>query len=581
MWTAEMIARRAAAFDRDEQGDEVVFEMPEDLSALSDDDLAGIVDTAVAAFDGLYDAEGDGPSDEDVEQMQTLADALDVIRGEQAERAEARQSARQRADELAARVQPAEEVDEPAAGDGDVEVEMAEQDEQVEPAAEPEPVTAGVRVRGVRRPQPDPQPEPQRASAVIAAAADVPGYSSGQQITTLDVGRAFAARTRGTSREAYKRAFEGGKRVRSQHQLATIRKHFPDELVASSEHAEAAMSAAVDERRLPGGSLVASGGWCAPSETIYDLFEAESRDGIFSLPEIQVARGGIRHTPGPDFSSIFGHDGYFNVSEAEAEDGDYDGYGGDKPLFKVDCPEFTDDRLNLAGVFLTAGILQDTAYPETIDRFVRGTLVAHEHKMAERVLGAIAAGSTVVTMPADPVGATAPILQAVEVQIEDYRTRHRLARAVSLEVVLPYWARGAIRADLSRRLGVELTNVTDAAIGEHFAVRGANVQFVYNWDDLTGDSANRTSWPTSVKALIYAAGTWVRGSSDVITLDAVYDSALFKANEYTAIFSEEGWLVAKRGHDSRVVTIPICADGHTAGGVPVDCDGTEGGESIG
>lgn len=574
MWTAEMIARRAVAFDLDAPDDDgVLFEMPEDLSAVSDEELAALQDQAVEAFDALYDSDSeDGPSDDDVAQMQTLADALDEIRAAQTARAEARQSARERADELAARVQVEPAVED----DADVTAEVDEP--AVEDVVEPElePVTAGVRVRGVRRRQPEPQPEQERGTAIIAAAADVPGFAAGQEISTLQVGQAFAARTRGTSRESYKRAFDSGKRVRSQHQLAMVKKHFPAELIASSENAEAQMAAAVDERRLPGGSLVASGGWCAPSETIYDLFEMESRDGIFSLPEIQIARGGIRHTPGPDFSSIFGHTGYFNVTEDEAEAGDFDGYGGDKPFFKVDCPDFTDDRLNLAGVFLTAGILQDTAYPETIDRFVRGTLIAHEHKMAERVLGAIEGDSTVVTMPADPVGATAPILQAVEVQIEDYRARHRLARATSLEVVLPYWVRGAIRADLSRRLGVELTNVTDAAINEHFSVRGANVQFVYNWDDLTGPAADRLAFPTSVKALIYAAGTWVRGSSDVITLDAVYDSELFKANEYTAIFSEEGWLVAKRGHDSRVVTIPICTDGHTAGGVAVDCDGTEG-----
>ena len=44
--------------------------------------------------------------------------------------------------------------------------------------------------------------------------------------------------------------------------------------------------AAGDEKRLPGGSLVAAGGWCSPSETLYDLCQYETVQGILDLPEI-------------------------------------------------------------------------------------------------------------------------------------------------------------------------------------------------------------------------------------------------------------------------------------------------------
>lgn len=581
MWTAQDIALRATLFSQSPTGDdERTFEMPEDLAALDDGTLAELGVDAVSMFEEIYEAgEDQDLTDDQVEALETLAWYITTIRAEEGRRAEARQAARQKADELAAQVAEAPAEDAPV-DEAAVEEPAAEAVEEPVDEPQPEPVTAStVRVRGVPRsqPAPDPQLEPVRPTAVIAAAADVPGHSAGQTITTLDIGRALTTRARGMNRAHFEQAYKSGRRMRQQYSLASIRKAFPAELVASSDTADAVLAAAVDESRLPGGSLVASGGWCAPSETLYDLFEVETTDGLISVPEIQVTRGGIRHTPGPDFSSIFDGSGYFTFSEDEDTAGDYDGYGGgEKPLMKVDCPEFVDDRLNVAGVQITAGILQESAYPETVERFVRGALVAHEHKMAERVIGAMVAQSTVVTMPADPVGALAPTLQAIEVQIEDYRQRHRLARATSLEVILPYWVRGAIRSDLSRRLGVEMTNVTDAVIGAHLTARGANVQFVYNFDDMTGSAASRTAWPTQVKALIYAAGTFVKGVSDVITLDAVYDSALFRVNDYTALFSEEGWLVAKRGHDSRIVTIPICADGHTAGGVAVDCDGSQG-----
>jgi hypothetical protein len=218
----------------------------------------------------------------------------------------------------------------------------------------------------------------------------------------------------------------------------------------------------------------------------------------------------------------------------------------------------------------------DRAYPEVIERLVSGALVAHEFKQARRKLDRIVAGSTAVTMPADPVGATAPILSAIELQVEDYKQRHRIGRGRSLEAVFPYWVRGAIRADLSRRLGVDMLSISNEQIGGFFAQRGVNAQFVYELDDLTGAASARTAFPDDFKFLLYLEGTWIAGTQSVITLESIFDSALVEQNIYTQLFTEEGWLVAKRFHDSRVVTVPICASGHVAGGVSVDCDGSEG-----
>ena len=74
--------------------------------------------------------------------------------------------------------------------------------------------------------------------------------------------------------------------------------------------------------------------------------------------------------------------------------------------------------------------------------------------------------------------------------------------------------------------------------------------------------------------LLYAAGTWVKGGTDVITLDTIYDSVLLGQNDYIALFSEEGWLVAQRCPDSRVVSVGVCPDGATAAGVDIACDGS-------
>lgn len=44
------------------------------------------------------------------------------------------------------------------------------------------------------------------------------------------------------------------------------------------------------------GHLVASGGWCAPSEVVYDMNPVLAMEGMLTIPdEVKITRGGIRH----------------------------------------------------------------------------------------------------------------------------------------------------------------------------------------------------------------------------------------------------------------------------------------------
>ena len=49
---------------------------------------------------------------------------------------------------------------------------------------------------------------------------------------------------------------------------------------------------------------------------------------------------------------------------------------------------------------------------------------------------------------------------------------------------------------------------------------------------------------------MYPAGTWVKGTADVINLNAVYDAAELATNIYTALFFEQGILTAQLCYDS-------------------------------
>lgn len=601
------------------------LEIPENLTDLSAADLGDLRSKAVDAFQTLY--AGGEFTDEDLATLGTLTEGIEALSAEIGAREQAAAERAAKAAEMAAKVgadkpapsdedKPAEDGedsdDTPAEEKADAEDDSAEAEAEKKAAekkakaaaadveteaqvdAEPEVVTASaprgpIKLSGIRRHVHTPAPAITEETSVEDTApkarmtvADVPGFAADSDATFEDLAVALDRRLQGFNSGAYAAAARAGRAMSERHSLAVVRKTFDERATVSSpESADAAMAFAVNEKNLPGGSLVAAGGWCAPSETVYDLLEDESRDGLISLPEINVTRGGIKFTKGPKFADLYAAPS-FNFTEAEAKEGKYQPTSatdptnkvGAKPVYRVPCTDFEEVRLSAAGIHIQAGLLQQRGYPELVARTIRGALVAHEHKMSERIIASMETQSTAVSMDAGQIGAAAPILTAIELQVEHYRYAQRLSRSTTLEAVFPYWVRGAVRTDLSRREGVDLIDVPDSRIDAWFRSRGVNAQFVYDWQALTGEAGAFKGWPVSLKFLLYSAGTFVKGSQDVITLDTVYDSVLLGQNDYTALFTEEGYLVAKRGHDARVVTVPLNPNGGTGTGIKLLANGT-------
>lgn len=598
------------------------LEIPENLTDLSAADLGDLRSKAVDAFQTLY--AGGEFTDEDLATLGTLTEGIEALSAEISTREQAAAERAAKAAEMAAKVgadkpapaddeedgTPAEEKAEAEADVAEAEAEKADAEKaekkakaaaaDVEPAAEvdaepeTEAVTAAaprgpIKLSGIRRHVHTPAPAITEETSVEdttpkarMTVADVPGFAADSDASFEDLAVALDRRLQGFNSGAYAAAARSGRAMSERHSLAVVRKAFDERAtVGSPESADAAMAFAVNEKNLPGGSLVAAGGWCAPSETVYDLLEDESRDGLISLPEINVTRGGIKFTKGPKFADLYAAPS-FNFTEEEAKAGKYAPTSatdltnkvGAKPVYNVPCTDFEEVRLSAAGLHIQANLLQQRGYPELVARTIRGALVAHEHKMSERIIASMETQSTAVSMDAGQIGAAAPILTAIELQVEHYRYAQRLSRSTTLEAVFPYWVHGAIRTDLARRQGVDLMDVPDSRIDAWFRSRGVNAQFVYDWQALGGEAGAFKVWPGSLKFLLYSAGTFVKGSQDVITLDTVYDSVLLGQNDYTALFTEEGYLVAKRGHDARVVTVPLNPNGGTGTGIKLLANGT-------
>jgi hypothetical protein len=352
--------------------------------------------------------------------------------------------------------------------------------------------------------------------------------------------------------------------------VAKFNVEYPEDLVIDRGVDDMEVLAnAAKESRLPGGSLTAAGGWCAPSETIYDFCEGETLDGLISLPEVNVKRGGINFTKGPQFSDFYGvpwtNGAGFLQTEADAIAGET------KDCFDITCPPFTEVRLDAVGLCIRVPILTDAAYPELTRRVISGQMTAQQHRISANIISRIVT-LTGAARTITGLGSTvSDSLEGLELLADERREQFRLGLSQSLEVLLPFWAKGMFRSDLARRQGVAAEAISDAQINAHFTARNLAPQWLYNWQPLSGlAGAPVEEYPATYEALMYPAGTFVVGKADVINLSAVYDAASLEENLYTGLFTEQGILVAEMCYDSDRLTLPVCNAGRV-GAADITC----------
>lgn len=417
--------------------------------------------------------------------------------------------------------------------------------------------------------------EDNKPSFRILAAADT-GFSTGQELDSwLEVAKAFNARSR---------THGGG--TAQQSTVATIKREFGNDFAVSDGDDDVTIMTKMDnvrdEKRLPGGSLLAGAGWCAPSETIYTTCNEITTDGLLSVPEIGARRGGIRHNQGIQFDTIFGSGTGFNIlTEAQVI------ADTTKTCVAIPCPSFVDDRLKVAALCLTGDILQNRGYPEFVSTFVQGAIAAQAHNVNRQIIADMVTDSTAVDMTAcapwtSDGSVVSQVMSAVDTAILDIQYRMRLQRNQTVEIVFPYWLKGQLRADWIRRNGPMDPDLSDAMVDGLLRTRNARAQWVYDWQDsftstgvsggpFPGSDTPICALPTQVRFLAYPAGTWVVARQDVIRLDTIYDSVNLATNKVTQLFLEDGFRAMRFCPVSRVYTINICSNGSTGVQRAVTC----------
>ncbi len=569
------------------------FEAPADLTLVGDADLTELEARAVAAYEAVNTKADITP--EDIAYAGRIADDLDRVRAELRVRATRADEQQKLAQQETARRMAAltERVKGPDTGEGGQAAKSDKVDltaDQITQAAvqgvtlalfggdDVKLAEAKRRFASLGETQAHaPKPKVQdRLPNAVTASIDVPGVAHGTDMTDI------AALADAFQRKAKAIPVTRDGKGAPWHQVASIKNQFDHIVDDRTPHGTIEELWKDMTKPEAQKALVAGGGWCAPSQIMYDFFNiAEPSDGLIDLPTVGVSRGGIRFPVSPAIGDVFfqnagsnpasGMGGFaFAMSNAtdpwlwtETDDQLTVTGSVNKPTLRVPCPTFNEVRLECYGLSLTAGNLTDDAYPEATQNFIRLLRAAYSHAINARLISLMdtaAGGATSIGATATDAPSTR-LLNAIALAATDYRAKFAMSTRAVLEVVVPYWIREVIRADLGWKPGLadtSLLTVADAQIDAFFAVRNVRVQWVNDYQvrgaNQPGSSSNLTVWPTTVNFLVYAAGTFLHGTGLQLDLGVIRDSVLNAENDFTAVWAEECHLIAQVGHSARKYT---------------------------
>lgn len=573
------------------------------VAELSADELQELDGLIVARAGELAEAS----TDEDLQELQTLATRATEVRTRQDElAAEEEQRVTQREELLSQITPPVAEGEgtgdgegegtttegegttegtttDEGAGDGTTSTEGGEGEGSTSsegegaPAA-PEAVAAAAAAATRRRPAPGraggtrtPASNvrtPAAEVAAIVAGGDIPRFSVGQHLTFEQLGEALAEKLHAM----------GGGRVRTPGRalVASIRTEYPEERRLTGDPArnleliEAVVAAAQSQSME---ALVAAGGLCAPVEARYDLENiSDARRPIRdSLVRFGAGRGGIRFIQPPTLADLEPAIGIWTA----ANDADPNNVGNTgvpaeerlatKPCMTIACGDEVQVVIDAITLCLKVGNFSLRTFPEQFRTFYALALAAHAREAENRLFDKVAANSSTVTDGRN-LGAARDVLEVAGRASAQYRSRHRMSEAAVLRAIAPDWVRDLIAADLLRQAPGDATlEVAYADVDRFFRVR--NVAMTWS-PDAGGQNFGAQApngallpWPGSFEWLLFHEGAHLFLDAGELDLGAeIRDVDSTRTNDVHA-FTETFENTAFTGVESLVIESSVCASG--------------------
>lgn len=321
-------------------------------------------------------------------------------------------------------------------------------------------------------------------------------------------------------------------------------------------------------------ALVASGEFCTPQNQLYNFFRLAQpiTDVENSLTTVQATRGGIRYiTANCDIAGADCIGSYtYSGLNPDSEDPDFE-----KPCCRVSCPEIDEVIVEAITQCTIFDNLQYRTFPELVENFMEDVAVQFALRKQRYYLDKIDAASTATT-GIGSYGAVRALMYDWMIAAAAYRKRHHMPRGASLDLLAPDWAIDLIKADLFNDgdNGLDYLNVPDSAVIAGLNSRNLNVTWYYddptsfmNQNPLTdaqaGSKADLNDFPAEVVSFMYAPGTFVKLDGGTLDLGLVRDSVLNKTNDFS-MFMEEWLGFAQLGCESVRIDSAVCASGSRA-----------------
>lgn len=391
------------------------------------------------------------------------------------------------------------------------------------------------------------------APVAITAGADIPGYTAGSTIDSMqDVAVAMEKRIHSLRR------VNGGDG--EQHIVASVTTQYPETRFLGTD---AETNASKIESVVGQEALVASGGHAAPVEVKYEIFGLGSttvRPVRDSLPKFQADRGGIRFVTPPSFAS----GDYANAVGVWTAAVDADPQSATKTSLTVSAAQEQTAVTDAVTLQLQFGNLMTRAYPELIARHNELALVQHAREAEQYVLGKINDGSTAVTA-GSLIGFGRDFLVTVRRAAVAYRSRHRIAQSTQLKAIIPDWVYDAMAADLALAMPGDNTLAVGRAEIEGYLAQ-LNVSLVAS-PDMTVFGAQGAAalldFPDTFDWFLFAEGTFLFLDGGTLDLGIIRDSSLVGTNDYK-MFVETFEGVAKVGIESLRIRQTVNVNGVAA-----------------
>lgn len=564
-------------------------EVPEDLTEMSDDDLAALSVEVEARGRELaaHAAEfGALPADEVTEAV-TLNELAGRIEADQARRSSEKEVVKATTEAALARFATKTETEtetaattvEAAAETAAVEAETQATSEPAEDGGKDEAVTAsaakpqGSKFRNaspafLRQSSKAPAPtvggpEPGAFAMEATAYAQVP--ESTQFSSTKEVAEAL-----------YRKRMSFGnipRGVTEQLSIVTGTKTFDEGTPIVGMDPQTNLVALRDIQ----AALVASGEFCTPQTQLYNFFRLAQpiRDVEDAIPTVQAPRGGIRFIQANCTIQGAGAIGSYTYDPDTPGGPDSEDESFEKPFDRVSCPDIGETFVEAVTKGVLFDNLQYRTFPELIEDFMEDVAIQFTMKKQKYYLDKIDAAST-ATVGIGSYGAARSLIYDLTVAAIGYRKRHHMPRGALLEVFMPDWAMDVVKADLFNDgdSGLDYLNVPDSAVTA--ALRSRNLQVTWYYEDPTEDGYTNTltlpqagsgaplnDFPAIASSFMFAPGTFVKLDGGTLDVGLYRDHSLNKSNDF-AMFMEEWLGFAMLGCESVRIDSTVCPSGSRA-----------------